>query len=346
VFLNPRFAIHIRRAAAWLLSLLVLQLTTLAAGAIYQSIASANDRRTFTMPGKLVDIGGYRLHIYCTGKHVDGQPTVVFEGGLGAPWLVWDLVQPGVAEHTRACSYDRAGYGWSDPGPQPRSARQMAGELHGLLEKAGETGPYLLVGHSLGGIIIRIYAAEYPEQVSGLLLVDARHEDFFTRMPTDYRRIDETNLRNAQVLQIITPFGITRLIGQNGALDGYERYLAPLPDASEAAAWALMIYNPQHWATAVSERQASPESYQQARDSNLAHGLPLTVLSAENGVAAWKSPDFEISAESRAIWMVLQREQAGLSTNSRWIIVPASGHYIHLDQPSAVIEAVLSMLGK
>jgi pimeloyl-ACP methyl ester carboxylesterase len=341
-----RFSNQIKRSIVLFFGLLALQSASLTIGAIYQSITSANDRRTFPMPGKLVDIGGYRLHIYCTGQQVDGRPTVVFEGGLGAPWLVWDLVQPGVAEQTRTCSYDRAGYGWSDPGPQPRSARQMAGELHSLLKQAGETGPYLLVGHSLGGIIIRIYAAEYPEQVSGLVLVDARHEDFFTRMPPGYRRIDETNLRNAQVLQIITPFGVTRLLGQNGTLDGYERYLAPLPDSTKAAARALMIYNPQHWSTAVAERQASPESYEQARSATLADGLPLTVLSAENGVDAWKSPDFEISTESRETWMALQQEQAALSTNSRWIIVPDSGHYIHIDRPSAVVEAVLSMLTK
>src|SRR5437879_1710683 len=136
-----------RRMAVFSFSILALQLALLAIGFLYQSIASANDRHTFPPPGRLVDLGGYRLHIYCTGQRVAGRPTVIFEGGLGAPSLVWTLVQPGVAEHARACSYDRAGYGWSEPSPQPRNARQIVGELHKLLQQAGETGPYILVGH-------------------------------------------------------------------------------------------------------------------------------------------------------------------------------------------------------
>src|SRR5689334_18978330 len=108
------------------------------AGALYQVEASRLDLLSFPPPGHLIDIGGYRLHIYCTGPQVRGSPTVVFEGGLGATSVMWTLVQQGVAPHTRACSYDRAGYGWSDPGPQPRTARQIAGELHRLLELAAE----------------------------------------------------------------------------------------------------------------------------------------------------------------------------------------------------------------
>ncbi len=341
-----RFRARLKPVAALFFGLLALQLVSLGASAVYQSIASANDRRAFPPPGKLVDIGGYRLHIYCAGERVKGKPTVIFEGGLGAPSLVWSLVQPRVAVHTRACSYDRAGYAWSDPSPQPRTARQIVDELHRLLEQAGETGPYLLVGHSLGGMIVRVYAAEHPEQVSGLVLVDARHEDFFTRMPPNYRRIDETNLRNAQALKIITPFGLTRLLGQSSAPDAFKDYLGLLPASKQDAAHALMAYNPQHWSTAVAERQSSPESYAQARAAALAAGLPLTVLSAENGVEAWKSPDFKISAESRETWMTLQKELAGLSSNSRWTIVPSSGHYLHLERAQVVIEAVLSMLGK
>jgi len=332
-----------RRKSLWL-GLVIFQLTVLAGGLIYQATASANDQRHFPPPGKLIDIGGYRLHLYCTGERTVGVPTVVFEGGLGASSVMWAVVQPSVAEHTRACSYDRAGYGWSDPGPQPRTAQQIVGELHSLLQLAGESAPYVLVGHSFGGMVARIYAAEHPDEMVGLILVDARHEDFFNRMPPAYLQTDQRNLSRARLLKLITPLGITRLLGTAGRLDAFEAYLAPLPTDTRAAAWAMMIYNPQHWSTAVAEREAIEESYQQVKASTLPDKLPLIVLTAENGIEAWQPPGQTVDEQSRATWMKLQEELAGLSTQSKWIIVPGSGHYIHLEQPAAVIEAVLTLL--
>jgi pimeloyl-ACP methyl ester carboxylesterase len=335
---------RIKQAALIFGILLGLQLLSLTAGAIYQSIASAADRQTFPALGKLMDIHGQRLHIFCSGPHIPRQPTVILEGGLGAPSFVWDLVQPKIAQVTRVCSYDRAGYGWSDPGPQPRTARQIVDELHSLLQHSGESGPYLLVGHSLGGVVARIYAAKYPQQVSGLILVDPRHEDFFTRMPAGYQQIDQNNLRDARTLKLIAPFGATRLLAQTVIFGRFENYIAPLPDSVKARARALMVHNPQHWATAVAEREASPESYAQARDSRLPKDLPLIVLSAENGVKAWKSPTITITDLDRETWLTLQKEQAELSSNSQWIIVKDSGHYIHLDCPTTLVKVIASML--
>lgn len=337
---------HLKRIVAICCGLLTLQVLSLTLGAIYQSISSAADRQTFPPSGQLVDVGGHRLHIFCSGPHVPGQPTVILEGGLGAPSFVWSLVQPKVADFARVCSYDRAGYAWSEPGPQPRTTRQMVDELHSLLQRRGEAPPYLLVGHSLGGQIVRVYATSYPQQVSGIILVDARHEDFFTRMPAGYQQIDQNNLRDAQTLKLISPFGITRMLIQNPTFGRFESYIAPLPDTVKAQARALMVHNPQHWATAVAEREASPESYAQARESTLPDRLPLIVLSAENGVEAWKSPNMVITTEDRQTWMALQKELAELSNNSRWVIVPGGGHYIHLEQPEVVVDAIRSMLGK
>lgn len=344
--MTAKFVTHIKRGAVFFSILLGVQLLLLTAGAIYQSIASAADRQAFPPPGQLVYVGGHSIHIFCRGPHIPKQPTVILEGGLGAPFFVWSLVQPKIADLARVCSYDRAGYAWSDATPQPRTARQMADELHSLLQRSGESAPYLLVGHSLGGIIARVYAAQYPQQVSGLVLVDARHPDFFTRMPAGYQQIDRNNLRDAQTLRLISPFGLTRILAQNPIFGRFESYIAPLPDAVKAQARALMVHNPQHWATAVAERESSAESYTQARESALSVGLPLIVLSAENGVQAWKSPNMEITTEDRQTWMTLQKELSELSSNSRWVIVPNSGHYIHLEQPDVVVDAIRSMLGK
>src|SRR5215471_422569 len=125
-------------------------------------------------PGKVIDIGGYRLHLNCSGNK---GPTVVLIAGAGDFSFDWSLVQPKIGEFARVCSYDRAGFAWSDPGPTPRTMKQEAFELHLLLAAAGIKGPYLLVGHSLGGLIARVYFDQYPQEVAGIVLVDSTHED-------------------------------------------------------------------------------------------------------------------------------------------------------------------------
>jgi pimeloyl-ACP methyl ester carboxylesterase len=129
-------------------------------------------------PGRFIDLGGFRLHIFCTGQP-SSKPTVILLHGLGDSSLDWGLVQPEVARFARVCSYDRAGAGWSDPGPSPRGTLTAAKELHSLLIDAKETGPYLLVAHSWGGLIARVYASQYPTDVAGMVLVDPTHEDAY-----------------------------------------------------------------------------------------------------------------------------------------------------------------------
>ena len=149
-------------------------------GALYQAIESRKDLQKYAPPGKRVDIGGYALHINCVGE---GSPTVILDSGLSHNALVWSLVQAAIAEITKVCSYDRAGYGWSDPGPKPRTSQQIAHELYRLLQNADISGPYVLVGHSFGGLNIRLFADMYPDNIVGMILVDAAHEDQRHRIP-------------------------------------------------------------------------------------------------------------------------------------------------------------------
>ena len=142
-------------------------------GLSYQAIASALDASHYPPPGKLVDVGGYRLHINCTGT---GSPTVILDAGLGGTSLDWSKIQPAVARFTRVCSYDRAGYGWSESGPGPRTSQQIVKELHLLLAHAQINGPYVLVGHSVGGLNMRLYAYRYPAEVAGMVLLDSTDE--------------------------------------------------------------------------------------------------------------------------------------------------------------------------
>src|SRR3990172_2738206 len=142
--------------------------------------AKAELAAKYPAPGKLVDVGGYRLHINCQGQ---GSPTVVIEAGAADCSLSWGQVQREVARFTRVCTYDRAGLGWSERSPQPRTAHNLVEDLHTLLARSGVEPPYVLVGHSLGGLFVRLYAHEHPDQVAGMVLVDAVHEEMFLRYP-------------------------------------------------------------------------------------------------------------------------------------------------------------------
>ncbi|HPV82106.1 MAG TPA: alpha/beta hydrolase, partial [Nitrospira sp.] len=158
------------RAFKWFLGTIVALATI---GAAYQIIGMVLDRCHYPPPGQMVDIGGHRLHLYCLGT---GTPTVILEAAAPGWSLSWSNVQPQLARTTRVCAYDRAGLGWSERGPLPRSGQRMAQELHRLLERAGIRGPYVLVGHSLGGLLTRLYQHDYPQDVVGMVLVDAGHE--------------------------------------------------------------------------------------------------------------------------------------------------------------------------
>ena len=160
-----------RGCVSWLGWVAVLMIGLIVFGYFYEPWAEARDAKAYPPPGQLVDVGGYRLHMNCTGS---GSPTVVIESGWGDSSAAWGWVQPEVAKTTRVCAYDRAGMGWSDASPRPRTAREFAKDLHTLLEKVNEPGPYVLVGHSLGGYTVLVYAHDYPDEVSGLVLVDAQ----------------------------------------------------------------------------------------------------------------------------------------------------------------------------
>ena len=194
----------IRRGLVWMIAgLLALAVI----GAIYQVVATQIDQRTYPPPGELVDVGNHSLHINCVGQ---GSPTVILEAASGGMSAHWVRVQQQIAQTTRVCAYDRAGLGWSEPGPEPRDARQISSELHTLLEGAGTEGPYVLVGHSYGGLYARMYAARYSEEVAGVVLVDSSHPEQFTRSQAG-RAMYEQIRRLGVVLPFLTRLGVIRL---------------------------------------------------------------------------------------------------------------------------------------
>src|SRR5213082_131637 len=210
---SPRPRRTIRRRLLRLLVICSLTLVgLLLLGLSYQAIASALDASHYPPPGKLVDIGGYRLHINCTGT---GSPTVILDAGLGGTSLDWSKIQPAVARFTRVCSYDRAGYGWSDTGPGPRTSQQIVKELHLLLVHGQISGPYLLVGHSVGGLNMRLYAYRYPQEVAGMVLLDTTSEHQFAQFGTypPYFPPQQVSAGEQQLMLLrgAAPFGVVRL---------------------------------------------------------------------------------------------------------------------------------------
>ena len=174
---------HRRGCLIWLGWIAALIIGLMVLGAIYESRAEAADAKAYPPPGELVDVGGYRLHINCTGT---GSPTVVIDAGLGDWSTTWaGYVQPEVAKTTRVCTYDRAGMGWSEPGPLPRDAAQFATELHTLLQNANIPGPYIMVGHPLGGLVVRVFVHEHASEIAGVVLVDSMNPKQLTSSPTD-----------------------------------------------------------------------------------------------------------------------------------------------------------------
>jgi pimeloyl-ACP methyl ester carboxylesterase len=299
--------------------------------------AKSDLKASYPPPGQLVDIGGYRLHINCQGT---GSPTVVMEAGLTDPSLMWALVQPQIAATTRVCSYDRAGLGWSDPSPKPRTAETMVAELHTLLSNANIPGPYVLVGHSTGGMLVRLYANKYPADVVGIVLVDAQHEDQFERLPIPLQKAVKDSFAQAhQTMQLLK--GLV-LIGV-GALQPATFEEARLPSPAREALSALLVSEPKFVEAKTAEYDAIFESLAQVRAAHITSlgNIPLVVL--YRGIYGGSITGMSADAEKQW-WQGLQPELAALSPQGQLVQANQSDHYIQLDQPELVIAAILQVL--
>src|SRR5918998_1682354 len=200
----------IRRIGRALLWLVVALLILAVAGAIYQAIATERAEQAYPPPGEMVDVGGHRVHINCVGQ---GSPTVVLDAGSGGFSAHWVSVRREVSGTTRVCAYDRAGMGWSEMGPEPRDAERISGELHALLKGANIEGPYVLVGHSFGGLYARTYAARYPDEAAGVVLVDSSSPKQAGHQPAT-RDSDEPQKRAPAGVPLLARVGVVRLLSE------------------------------------------------------------------------------------------------------------------------------------
>jgi pimeloyl-ACP methyl ester carboxylesterase len=299
---------------------LLVVLVLAASGMIYENIFEARDRRFNPMPGKLVDVGGHKMHIDCTGE---GSPTVVLDAGLGDTYVSWRKVQPQIAKFTRVCSYDRAGIGYSDSSSQPRTSNVIAGELHALLQAAGIAPPYILVGHSMGGYNVRLYASLYRNEVAGMVLVDASHPDQENRFSPELKKMEGSWQREAEFLECTMPFGVPRLIGMCDD--------EPVQRAAEC-----------NWHSArevVAELKGFPESAGQTAASGSLGDMPLAVLSHDPDKPSADLPA-DLAKSTNDAWEKMQEELAHLSTRGTQVIAKNSLHYIQIDRPDVVIDAI------
>lgn len=179
-------------------------------GATYQGIATARDLQRYPPPGQLVEVGGYKLHLYSQGENL-GNPTVILLSCGDCLTPNWGWVQPAVAQLTRVVAYDRAGFGWSEPAPTPRTPDQRVAELRIALQTAGIPAPYLLVGHSYGGLLANLFAARYPNEVAGMVLLDPRHPDQAKRWPAAARATEARAGEMIRLLGWLARLGLLRL---------------------------------------------------------------------------------------------------------------------------------------
>ena len=298
----------------WLGRIMVLIMGLALVGYIYERVAEAADAKTYPPPGQLVDVGGHRLHINCTGT---SSPTVVIEAGLGDWSTSWGaVVQPEVAKTTRVCTYDRAGLGWSDAAALPSDAAQFAEELHTLLQNANIPGPYVMVGHSLGGFIVRVFAHDYASEVAGVVLIDSMNPKQVNQS------LSNSLARRSSFQTVLARLGVARLLVKLPAI-------APSLGPNQEAYYPLYI-RPQSLQSTANEYKALPASGAEAAAVKSFGDLPLIVLTAR--------------LTANPGWPEWQSELLQLSSHSQHLFAENSGHNIQGDEPDAAVDAIVKMV--
>jgi pimeloyl-ACP methyl ester carboxylesterase len=318
----------------------------LACGMVYQAIGTARDCRRFPPPGRLVDIGGRRLHLIDTGA---GALAVVFESGISASCLNWTHVRTRVSGFTRACAYDRGSLGWSDPADSRRIASRLVKELRMLLLASGVPPPYVLVGHSFGGLLVGMYAAVYPDQVAGLVLVDPLPATEWLNVSGPRARMLARGVRLARRGAWLARIGVVRfaLALFSGGARKLPKFIARLTSGRGESVVSRLVGEvgkmprevwpmvEAHWCLPRSFEglaaalDSLPASSAEAAGLELPGSIPLTILSARHCAPG-------LIADREAL--------AGRSVRGRHMVASQSGHWIQLDQPELVIQAIREMI--
>lgn len=280
-----------------------------------------SDRVSFKPPGKLIDVNGRKMHIYCIGNK---SPTIILDSGTGGFSLEWKDIQHSLSQYVRVCAYDRAGYGWSDMGPLPRTTKRITHELHTLLQNAGIHGPYIMVGHSFGGFTAQYFARYFNHEIAGIVLIDSSHEEQVYRLPENGKDVvrrslhqDRSNMVTRSVLHEHFPKEVAAVAQQL-----MTRWTALLTWREEMANYAL--------------------SSRELRDVHDRPILEIPIVVLTRGKRVWPNTPYGDAMET--VWKELQDELSSLNGNSTHIIAENSGHVIHLDEPELVVDAIHDVL--
>jgi pimeloyl-ACP methyl ester carboxylesterase len=325
-----------RRLSFWRVSKWVITSVALivVAGAIFQFFMTQWESHRCPPPGKLVDIGGVYLQINCTGA---GSPAVILEAGPNDSSVIWQLVQPDISRFARVCSYDRAGFGWSDAPNEPRTSSNIAHELERLLSRAAVPGPYVLVGHDFGTLDLRVFTSRHRQQVAGMVFIDSAHPDMHHRPPFNIAAQSTITNIYYRVLPWTVPLGMPRILG-------WCRYNFTFPNQPKQ--WARLVPEAtaqycrlQSWRAEMA--QVTDEDGSLAATTGPFSDMPLVVLSHDpqvNDFGGFFSPADLIKAESA--WSEMQEELKGLSSRSKRIVATGSPHWIQIHRPQLVAAAV------
>ena len=282
-----------------------------------QALLSHLSLRNNPPPGRLVELNGGQVHLLCAGE---GSPTVILQPGAGS--LVWMSVFPEIAQLTRVCTYDRPGYGWSESTSSPRNAETIVQELRMLLQTAEIKPPYVLAGHSFGGLLMQLYAARFPNDFEGVVLVDSSHPDQLHRTP-DLKRLEGLVL----ALKVGGPLGLARMLLPVQEGDPDSRDILVREQERE-----LLMTN-RSLRAVVKEMSAMRQSLREVGDSSVDFGSkPLVVLTGGRRQVEW--------------WLHMQEDLSRLSTNSEWQLVDGAGHFIQHDRPDVVVDAFRRVIEK
>ena len=297
-------------------------------GAAYQIIGMKLDRMKFPPPGQLVDVGRYKIHLQTMGE---GSPTVILDAGCGCDSLHWSLVQPEVAKFAKVVAIDRAGNGWSDESPLERTSENIVHEMHTALHKAGIKGPYILVGHSFGGLNARLFASKYPNEVAGVVLVDSSHEDQEEKI-----KIPKVN---KPLIMLATRLGVVRLAKYS---ERFQKPIAMFPEETRMQIFANSSRT-SFVRTVLAEGKNFKESCTQLRQAGGILGdKPLTVLSA--GKAILDTSMISLTQEEIDAFVIsfreLQKDLVSKSTKGKQIIIEESDHMINYHAPGKIVDAI------
>lgn len=321
-----------RRSTSWVVGVLGVFIFVLIVGSIYEQSSRENVAARYPPRGKLIDIGARHIQIDCRGA---GLPVVVFEAGRDlAGSLSWDLVHDHVARFTRACAYSRAGILWSEPKKPPNTVKGAAADLHAALVQAGELGPYVLTGHSAGGLAILVYTKLYPDEVSGLVFVDSSHPQQFERMNATLDWDPPQLSIGTRLARAFAWAGVVRLQSPS-----------PLPDNDDAMN-IITAYGPVSFISAAQEIEQDHEWFGEAGTVTSLGSRPTFVLSGMKPVPEITRLTPEMEQKRLGIWLEMQKELAMLSTVNRHDEDAEATHYVQASSPSHVVTAVQWVVDK